>query len=1167
MARGDEGSAVAARLYRAAAEALIDAKHPGEVEQTLEAVRRVVLPLGGGNEEGTPGRSADEASSSATRGKDAQAEDPLFPDKLASLAALAHDVIAELAKTSHLARVWDGFEPLGEQMLHLVAPAWLPCMTSDRRTRLYDDILDAMPPSVAVRVLVPALSPSRTSIGRALRDPEAQRVVATEAAEALARAVAAGAAAKLCSAARDADLAAADEDCRALISAADRCELAPGTHSAAAAAMHPAAFARTVAAQFVEAATEAETRTSSHAASSGGEGTAAAVVAAARAVSAMARRGDAVAVADALIEWVTSFDSGIEESRRSELGDPSSEFSESRAKTKTARREEKTRNLRRLICEMPDAHAAEKVAFSILKACDARSLAWRVAERVLRLTFAERFWTCDQTRHALSDAMLVRKPSPRRVVPALVRFVVVDPPPPPPEFESSTDAEDDEESDEARSIVDRVATHRARALASVANAWSDPETVRAGAAKLRGHVASVTAACLASVPVDAWRTRRGGVGLVGASMLMRGVSARLDSPDADTRRHGRKVASALALALDPARPLTFDDDEDFGAGEFRDPPELGAFGDVSEDEAEWERGDAVFELRNDSNDSNDSNDLGTADEDAFVASLVGDGDDFVGGEGDEGKNVGELAEGAEGAEGASMLSPIEPDSSQHEPEREDAEDAEDSDDPDATFALGGGAEASEGDGDSDGDSDDSDASSVYEPYDMDSDEDEDIEDIEENDKPQDRTGTDDAEAHQIARRKRASKAASRRVASLPKPSSLFGCVEALRQKRGGEESSSSRSAVHRADAAEGAVYAVEALIRAVPEELVSTASHLVSALVHAHPPTPDAAGLERARRKALVALAATAPGIAGPALCAEAFATGRCDAGQQLEVLDVVADAARELAALAPVRRAALRDAGSSDDEDAEKTTTFSSSRQKRVGVERRFAPRSLARLRASSGRSSGSSVGAPVRTRAHLVVDAFAGPLLARLGALVRAADADAEAARAAERAAEADPESVHVPGGGIDAIVLGRALGALGECCASAATAANVTQLTGAVLELVSSPSVHEHRHPHVRRAALFALYGAVTSTPPAAAWHALARSSDTVTSRLGRLLSWAEAWSERTHARDADATTRQLALRCALSSADLRQKACVVGAGRKDRDDPLFVLKNLTALAVDL
>ena len=71
----------------------------------------------------------------------------------------------------------------------------------------------------------------------------------------------------------------------------------------------------------------------------------------------------------------------------------------------------------------------------------------------------------------------------------------------------------------------------------------------------------------------------------------------------------------------------------------------------------------------------------------------------------------------------------------------------------------------------------------------------------------------------------------------------------------------------------------------------------------------------------------------------------------------------------------------------------------------------------------------------------------------------------------------------------------------------------------------------------------------------------------SRLGRLLSWAEAWSEKTHASDADATTRQLALRCALSSADLRQKASACGAARKDRNDPLFVLKNLTALAVDL
>lgn len=1145
MARGDEGSAVAARLYRAAAEALIDAKHPGEVEQTLEAVRRVVLPLGGGSEEGTPGRSADEASSSATRGTDAQAEETLFPDKLASLTALTDAVLASTSAKAHTpARVWDGFEPLGEQMLHLVAPAWLPCMTSERRTRLYDDILDAMPPSLAVRVLVPALSPSRTSVGRALRDPDAQRAVATEAAEALGRAVAAGAAGKLCSAARffDADLAAADEDCRALISAADRCELAPGAHSLAAAALHPAAFARTVAAQFIEAATEAEARPPSVGGADeterlGGEETcAAAVVVAARAVSAMARRGDAAAVADALIEWVTRHDSGIV-------------FDTPGDSTAVARAARRTRNLRRLTREMPDAHAAEKVAFAILKACDAKSLAWRAAERVLRLAFAERFWTCDTTRHALSDALLVRKPSPRRVLPALVRFVVVDPPPPPEPPAGSADPSAAGR-DGSRETVDLVAAHRTRALASVANAWSDPELIRAGAAKLRGHVASVAAACLAAVPVDAWRSRSGGVGLVGAASLMRGVSARLDSPDADTRRHGRKVASALALALDPARPLTFDDDEDFGAGEFRDPE--GVSGDVSEDEAEWERGDAVFELRDDAEASEEKN-REEQSEDAFVASLVGDE-----------------------AEGNPPLKSGDGDGRTSNPELSHSEGDDervDDDDPDAAFALGGGgaeASASSEDSDSD-DSDDSDASSAYEPYDMDSDEDEDEdEDTAKNEGGVggDAFGKTGTPQDASRRRARAAKAAARRVASLPKPDGLFRCVEALRQKRGGESvGASSRSAVDLADAAEGAVYAIEGLIRAVPEELVSAAAPLVSALVHAHPPTPDAAGLERARRKALVALAATAPGIAGPALCAEAFATGRCDAGQQLEVLDVVADAARELAALAPVRRAALRDADDEDDEgDVTATTRVTKTsaalrRRGRVGVERRFAPRSLARLRGSS-RTGGP--GAPQRTRAHLVVDAFAGPLLARLGALVRSADADAEAARAAERAAAADPDSAHVPGGGIDALVLGRALGALGECCASAANAANAAQLAGAVLELISSPSVHEHRHPHVRRAALFAAYGAVTSTPPAAAWHALAGGSGG--SRLGRLLSWAEAWSEKTHASDADATTRQLALRCALSSADLRQKASVLGAGRRDRDDPLFVLKNLTALAVD-
>jgi hypothetical protein len=38
---------------------------------------------------------------------------------------------------------------------------------------------------------------------------------------------------------------------------------------------------------------------------------------------------------------------------------------------------------------------------------------------------------------------------------------------------------------------------------------------------------------------------------------------------------------------------------------------------------------------------------------------------------------------------------------------------------------------------------------------------------------------------------------------------------------------------------QGAVHAAEALIRAAPEELIAAAAPLVSALIHAHPPTPD----------------------------------------------------------------------------------------------------------------------------------------------------------------------------------------------------------------------------------------------------------------------------------------------------------------------------------------
>ena len=220
----------------------------------------------------------------------------------------------------------------------------------------------------------------------------------------------------------------------------------------------------------------------------------------------------------------------------------------------------------------------------------------------------------------------------------------------------------------------------------------------------------------------------------------------------------------------------------------------------------------------------------------------------------------------------------------------------------------------------------------------------------------------------------------------------------------------------------------------------------------------------------------------------EAFASGRCDAGQKLEALDAVADAARELAALPPVDRRA------DDEEDKNVLARARRSIAARPGREgttiRAEKPRAPSRRNRSQRAASnpralgGRRVGVP-SPRAH------------RRDASPRRGGRRARH-RAAERAAKKkkhpnDEDAAHVPGGGIDAIVLGRALGALGECCAAARNAPDAATLAGATLELVASHAVCDHPHPHVRRAAFFAAVGAVLATPAPAAWRAVRGGAD--------------------------------------------------------------------------
>ena len=359
-----------ARFHRAAAAVLRDASSPDEAAGALVMVRGVVL---GPDTSPRMDENDDvrEASSSSRA--------------LASEYAEARGV-----SSKDDASRWVGFDAVGEEMLHCVAPRWLPLMRSHERRALHDEILAAMPPTIAIRVLVPALSPSSTATGRDL-DERSKTAVATEAARALAAALERGIARDIVSNLSPTDGVDAIDAINALMSAADRLELPPGSHSCVA-ALHPTALARTVATQLCDATRRVDVN----------DGTRTAVFhAAASCVSRACRRGDADGVADAFLDCLVT-DSCADVSRPDWANE--------------------------LVDAMPDAHAAAKLAQAALGRGAARGLSWRACERLLRSMFSARFRRCVSTRHAICDGMLLRRPQPRRVLPALIRIALVDPP-------------------------------------------------------------------------------------------------------------------------------------------------------------------------------------------------------------------------------------------------------------------------------------------------------------------------------------------------------------------------------------------------------------------------------------------------------------------------------------------------------------------------------------------------------------------------------------------------------------------------------------------------------------------------------------------------------------------------------------------------------------------
>ena len=370
--------APAAGFHRAAATVLRDASSPDDVAGALALVRRVVL----GPNAASP------------------AEDDEVVAETSSVRALASECAAAAeacaaSKNPATAR-WTGFDAVGEEMLHAVAPRWLPLMRSARRRALHDEILAAMPPTTAIRVLVPALAPSSTTAGRDL-DDAGKTAVATEAARALAAALERGIARRLLSNLEPAQVDDATQLCAALFSAADKLELSPGSHGCAA-ALHLVALARTVTAQLCDAARHSCAATGHSCAATGDS---CAVTVAAAALARACRRGAADAVADALLDAVT--DSSTSDVARPDWANE-------------------------LIDAIPDAHAVAKLAQSFVLRCASRGATWRACERGFRAAFSVRFGRCASTRHAVCDGMLLRRPQPRAMLPALIRVALVDPP-------------------------------------------------------------------------------------------------------------------------------------------------------------------------------------------------------------------------------------------------------------------------------------------------------------------------------------------------------------------------------------------------------------------------------------------------------------------------------------------------------------------------------------------------------------------------------------------------------------------------------------------------------------------------------------------------------------------------------------------------------------------
>ncbi|XP_024544789.1 telomere length regulation protein TEL2 homolog [Selaginella moellendorffii] len=326
------------------------------------------------------------------------------------------------------------------------------------------------------------------------------------------------------------------------------------------------------------------------------------------------------------------------------------------------------------------------------------------------------------------------------------------------------------------------------------------------------------------------------------------------------------------------------------------------------------------------------------------------------------------------------------------------------------------------------------------------------------------------------------------------PSQLSSCAASLRK---GDDP----------DAIERALDVCENFVRLMPDELENSAADLVQALVYVRCSAADDT-VEVRRHRALVALLVCAPLTSAGVLTKELYSV-HVDMSQRLMILDVLADAAQELANGAepkevtraagpwkevsrPLSGGSLLSWGPTYERELPPRPG-----QEELGKSRRWGKRSL-ELQVERLKTGGGESCSYKRNRFAPVATAFMLPIMR-----------------------DYDKKRSGLDIMGTDFIILARLIMMLGVCMQCLSLQPDAPALGAGLIEVLRSRPIFKHPEPYVRRAVLFAASRVLVALSPS---HVAALDAS-----LTEGLEWIREWSLEVASHDPDPDCAKMAVAC--------------------------------------